>query len=56
MSYDGGEKSLESMFTVDPTQREVRRVVTGGPGDRLHYSDGSHKVTANVCMSACPVC
>mmetsp|Transcript_41918 Transcript_41918/g.65510 ORF Transcript_41918/g.65510 Transcript_41918/m.65510 type:complete len:442 (-) Transcript_41918:26-1351(-) len=31
-------------FGVDDTHRPVRRVVTGGAADRLHYSDGSLRV------------
>ena len=41
LSRDGHREQVLPRFRVDPSQRETRRVVTGGSVDRLNYSDGS---------------
>lgn len=44
MTLHGLDHEPRGLFTVDPSNRPVRRVVTGGAADRLHFSDGSMAV------------
>jgi hypothetical protein len=44
MTLHGGELEPHTNFQVDPSHRPIRRVVTGGAADRLHFSDGSMAV------------